>query len=159
MNDPKYAILHHTADASGGDQIARVNEYHRIRFGMLSRLGYYVGYHYLIERTGEVIKTREHDEEGAHTRGKNTESIGICLAGNFDLERPTEAQMNALDKLLGSLAIRYSVSEYTLAHHSDYADTHCPGWYFTSREWRLHLLEEKTSFLKRILIWLQLAER
>ena len=154
-NKPTYAILHHTADTSTGAQLRKVDEYHKLRFDMRSALGYWVGYHYFIERDGAVTQTRKDNEEGAHTKGLNLESLGICLAGNFDFEVPTEAQLNALLRLQENLAVAYGVSDFPVAYHFKYSDTHCPGLYFQGEEWRRLLLQNQLNFLQRLLSWIK----
>ena len=153
-NKPLYTILHHTGDTSLLPQLRKVDEWHRYRFGMFSKLGYWIGYHYFIERDGSLTQTRADNEEGAHTKGKNSESLGICLAGNFDIQRPTEAQIRALNKLLHDIEIVYSPAEFPLYHHSKFSDTHCPGAYFTTDGWKIHSLQRKLNYLQRLLLWI-----
>ncbi len=40
-----------------------------------------IGYHYVIRRNGEVEQGREHNVRGAHAKGYNDISLGICLIG------------------------------------------------------------------------------
>jgi len=154
-NKPTYAILHHTADTSKHRQLLKVNEWHKYKQFPESSLGYFVGYHFFIERSGVVIKTRHDHEEGAHTRGRNLDSLGIGLAGHFDFEVPTEAQLNALQLLLDNLAIKYGVTDFPILYHHKFADTHCPGNYFLGKEWAIFILKNKLSKLQLILIWLK----
>lgn len=154
-NKPQYAILHHTGDSSQLPQLSKVNTYHKLRFGMYSRLGYWVGYHYLIEKNGNTIQCRADNEEGAHTKGRNLKSIGIALAGNFDSEAPTEAQLNSLNILLTNLAIIYKTTKFPLYYHFTYSETHCPGHYFLSNDWQKIILKNKLNFLQQLLLWLK----
>lgn len=72
-----------------------------------------IGYHYVITRAGFVEVGREEQEVGAHVRGHNATSIGICLAGGVDESgkrvennfRPQ--QFIALGTLLRELRVRY----------------------------------------------------
>lgn len=43
-----------------------------------------IGYHYYIRKNGNVIITRALERIGAHARGFNSESIGICYEGGLD---------------------------------------------------------------------------
>lgn len=43
-----------------------------------------IGYHFVIRRNGDIEKGRELDTIGAHARGFNNRSIGICLVGGVD---------------------------------------------------------------------------
>jgi hypothetical protein len=40
-----------------------------------------IGYHYVIRRDGRVEEGRPSDVPGAHARGHNAESLGLCLVG------------------------------------------------------------------------------
>ena len=79
---------------------------------MICGLGWRViGYHYLIEADGSIVKGR--DGEGAHARGRN-DMVGICLIGN---DHFTEAQIASLLILLKGLGIKHIEP-----HHEQ-----CPG--------------------------------
>jgi len=71
-----------------------------------------VGYHYVIRRNGTVETGRPETAVGAHVKGHNSRSIGICLAGGLDAGgKPantfTAAQFAALGQLLDDLRKRY----------------------------------------------------
>ena len=99
MNIPEYLVIHHTTVDSYQNQYSTVNEYHKSLGFPISRLGQYCGYHKFIERNGAIITARHDDERGAHTIGSNERSIGVCLAGNFDISFPTQAQIKAVQEL------------------------------------------------------------
>jgi len=44
------------------------------------------GYHYYIRRDGSVLSTRPLEQPGAHVRGYNRHSVGICYEGGLDAE-------------------------------------------------------------------------
>ncbi|MBI2278163.1 MAG: N-acetylmuramoyl-L-alanine amidase [Dechloromonas sp.] len=56
-----------------------------------------IGYHYVIGRDGTVFTGRHVDEVGAHAKGYNQRSIGICLVG---LEAFSAAQWDTLAHLV-----------------------------------------------------------
>ena len=67
-----------------------------------------VGYHYYIERDGQLYPTRREAQVGIHARGYNANSIGICYEGGLDengkpADTRTPAQKAALIALLRSL--------------------------------------------------------
>lgn len=67
-----------------------------------------IGYHYYIARDGEVHAGRPLSQVGAHARGFNKHSIGICYEGGLDNDgRPTDTrtppQRTSLDQLLTHL--------------------------------------------------------
>lgn len=43
-----------------------------------------IGYHYYVLRDGTVVKTRALSLVGAHVKGLNAHSIGICYEGGLD---------------------------------------------------------------------------
>lgn len=53
-----------------------------------------VGYHYVIRRDGKLEEGRPLDQEGAHVRGHNAGSIGICLVGGTDADDRKLAEFN-----------------------------------------------------------------
>lgn len=155
-NIPDLVIIHHTADTYSGKQYQKINEYHRQRWNFKSELGSYVGYHWLIEKDGEMVKCRNMSEEAAHTRGHNTHSIGVALAGNFDEEYPTESQLNTLQTLLDYIFIdrRWKITD--IAFHKEFADTACPGKNFTEKYLIVELIKRATNIFRKIILWSQL---
>ena len=74
---------------------------HRDRFG-------FTGYHYYISRDGTVTQTRHEQLVGAHARGYNQHSLGICYEGGLDAngqpkDTRTWRQKRALLQLLKRL--------------------------------------------------------
>lgn len=57
------------------------------RNGMLE-----LGYHYVIERSGEARVVRPFTAQGSHTPGRNHDTIGIALAATIE-DKATEAQL------------------------------------------------------------------
>lgn len=72
----------------------------------------YIGYHFVIDTDGTVETGRAVGEVGAHVKGHNTGSIGICLVGGITAQGKnhgeyTEAQWKALHQLLRKLEAKY----------------------------------------------------
>lgn len=59
-----------------------------------------IGYHFLIYINGAVATGRHLDEIGAHVRGHNSRSIGICMIG---MDQFTAEQWVSLRTLVGGL--------------------------------------------------------
>ena len=114
-------IIHHAASA--GDVDAAVVHTWHLANGWSG-----IGYHYLIRMDGSVERGRPEDAVGAHAKGHNDDSIGICLAGNLDLVPPAPAQMLALVELVRDIQARYGT--LNLLRHSDVGSTACPGRHF-----------------------------
>lgn len=61
----------------------------------------HIGYHFVIETTGEIFTGRGLDEIGAHALHFNAHSLGICMVGGLEREaRYTPAQWKALKNLV-----------------------------------------------------------
>lgn len=75
-----------------------------------------IGYHYVITRDGEKQFGRGESIAGAHARGYNSESIGICLVGGINDKGDADAnytlyQYNALSCLLDEMLVKYPCAE------------------------------------------------
>ncbi len=138
----KSFIIHHTGGSNkkpladtAHHTFSMVNSYHKERFKKFkSKLGYYIGYHYYIEKSGVVTQGRAVNEVGAHTYGYN-QHIGVCLAGNFDRDietansHPTKKQLESLRELYNDLVKRNIIEENKrgIWFHRDIANKTCPG--------------------------------
>lgn len=130
---PIAIVCHHSAVSRDVNpkQFKAIDNYHKGLWHARSSLGFYGGYHYLIEPDGEVKQYRKENEQGIHAKGWNDKSIGVCLSGNFQKEEPTEAQLKALFKLLDKIISRHGMTEEDVFGHKEKTIfTHCPGKYF-----------------------------
>lgn len=123
MATPLYIIVHHTAVSynKNPDQFKATNQYHKEQGYSLSSLGFYCGYQYEINKEGKVYQARKDDEKGAHTIGRNLDSIGVSLDGNFDLEMPTENQIKSLISLVKQKMAQYAIPIEKVVPHRFYA--------------------------------------
>ena len=133
-NVPKWLIVHHTGGAAADPRadtshhtFEMVNEYHRRLWNFRSSLGHFIGYQYFIDKAGKVTQGRADTDEGAHCLGRNRDSIGICLAGNFDVTDPTKKQEQALRDLLLSLSVKYSIPVSNIVPHRRFSNKSCYG--------------------------------
>ncbi len=90
------------------------------------------GYHYVIKRDGTLQSGRDQDEPGAHCKGFNDRSIGICLIGGVDAEgnpeaNYTEAQWDMLEMTLQGLLPAYP-DVAVVGHNELHRDNTCPGF-------------------------------
>ena len=90
-----------------------------------------IGYHYYIERDGQLYQTRDENEIGIHARHYNAHSLGICYEGGLDekgnsADTRTPAQRATLIALLRSLKIDYPNAE--IMGHCELEGVHkaCP---------------------------------
>ncbi len=147
--------MHHTADASSGPQLEKINAYHQKKFNLQSATGSFVGYHYFIEQDGRVYQTRPDTEEGAHTKGQNFSSSGIALAGNFDYNRPTGGQTLALVKIIDKLIKTYQIPATEIYPHRKFRPTSCYGLQLSDEWARQQYRDFLAANLNHILVILQ----
>lgn len=75
--------------------------------------GYYTtGYHFYIRKDGTITQHRPLNEKGAHCKGWNSHSIGVCYEGGYDnkwkpADTRTEKQKAALRRLIDWLLRRF----------------------------------------------------
>lgn len=83
--------------------------------GMHRRRGFDgCGYHYYIRRDGRICSMRPVEKVGAHARGFNAHSIGVCYEGGLDengrnADTRTEAQKHSLRVLIRVLAADFGI--------------------------------------------------
>lgn len=122
----KRIIVHHTGTVKDRDMSAReAHLLHKYEFEWAG-----IGYHYMIRKNGLIEAGRPENLTGAHAYGNNKDSVGIALAGNFELADPTDAQIESLVKLVAGLRNKYSLPIWekgVVIGHRDVNDTKCPG--------------------------------
>ena len=90
-----------------------------------------------MEKNGEVIQTRSDTEQQAHVKGYNLDSIGIGVAGHFDYERPTFAQITAIKNLILNKMTEYSIHPSNVFGHRVFTNNKtCPGLLWPESEIR-----------------------
>lgn len=119
-------IVHCTATPEGRDvTVAEIDRWHRAR-GFKC-----IGYHLVVYRDGTVAEGRPVAMEGAHCKGHNAHSIGVCYVGGVarDGHTPkdtrTPAQREALRRVVTELRERYGARVYG---HRRFAAKACPSF-------------------------------
>ena len=134
MRDINKIILH-CSDSDFGDA-AVIHEWHLQRG--FSKIGYhyvitncYKSYQSLKDRIpdmnddGAIEYGRSVEKIGAHCRGQNTDSLGICLIG---VNTFTSAQIKTLYDLLLKLYLRYKISPENIFGHYEFSNKKsCPN--------------------------------
>lgn len=59
-----------------------------------------IGFNFLVGGDGAVYVGRNWNTIGAHTKGYNQNSIGICFIGNFETDEPKPQQLDAALQLI-----------------------------------------------------------
>jgi N-acetylmuramoyl-L-alanine amidase len=133
----KWIVIHHSATARGGagafDRMHREKGWDEL------------GYHFVVGNGSDTLDGQvevgprwRKQKWGAHAKTPdnryNDFGIGICLVGNFDVNRPSWRQMDAVAKLVAHLQRTYKIpAERVIGHGTvrtfDHAGTStaCPG--------------------------------
>ena len=120
-------VIHHSA-SSPDTTVEDIHRWH------LARGWSGIGYQYYIKGDGSVWEGRPEWTQGAHAyqdaqHEANTDGIGICLGGNFEINGPTDEQMQSLALLIMDIRTRYQ--NIPVIGHNEVQATSCPGKYFT----------------------------
>jgi N-acetylmuramoyl-L-alanine amidase len=126
-----HLVLHHTGYRStriGGTSVeAQSRHLREIERWHLDRGFLGIGYHFVISPTGRIFRGRPVDRMGAHVEGHNRGTVGICLMGDFERERPTVAALAALAAVRTRLVP--GATGLPLVGHREHSGqaTLCPG--------------------------------
>jgi peptidoglycan hydrolase-like amidase len=137
-------VVHHTAVAVAGDKRSGVERVRAIySYHAQSRGWGDVGYNYLIDEEGQIYEGKAGGKYvvAGHAYCHNVNTIGVALLGNFEVEKPSQDQMKALQWLIDDLADEYDVDlddnatyhgetySSPILGHGDLLSTSCPGFY------------------------------
>ena len=89
-----------------------------------------IGYHFVVYTDGTIVTGRHLDEMGAHVRGRNDDSLGICMIGT---DAFSQAQWVALATLIKSMATLYPNAKVS-GHRDNSPDLNGDGQ-VTRNEW------------------------
>ena len=124
MRKIKEIIIHCSATKEGRNfTVADIDRWHRER-GMRS-----IGYHFVIYRDGSIHVGRPVEEIGAHCKGHNAISIGVCYIGGLSKKgKPkdtrTRDQKASMQALIEQLKEEYPLA--TIHGHNEFAAKDCP---------------------------------
>jgi hypothetical protein len=146
-HDVNHCLIHHAASSNSNTDY--INVVRNIYLLHTQTNGWDdIGYNFVVAQDGSIFEGREHQNidstdnvKGAHFCGKNSNTMGICVLGNYQDKQPTPASIKSLEHLLtwkcdkdginalGETAHPVSTSP-KLAHiagHQDGCATACPG--------------------------------
>ncbi len=136
VNKPKILIFHHSAIKD--ITVEKIDKLHK-------KKGWQgIGYHYFISKDGTIYEGRPEGAEGAHTIGKNRESIGICVEGNLEEEEMTLNQIVSIENLSLYLCLKYDIRD--IMQHKDFANTLCPGKNFPIDEIKKSVIDSIKNY-------------
>lgn len=130
QHTPMKMTVHHSAgspshtDANVLGQISGwENDHVKRGFGRM-------GYHWVINGLGSVVEGTGTELVGSHTGANNRGNVGICLAGNFDKQEPTDKMLASLVGLMSYVGARYDMDTRSpdfVRGHEHYTRKACPG--------------------------------
>ena len=119
-------VVHHSASPQDWT-LERISDAHKDRgFSEVSRTN--AGYHYVVEADPVRVRLgRAINQVGAHAKGNNSHSIGVCVIGSYEGEEsPSPEQWAAATSLCADLLRQFP--EAKLYGHKERGPTLCPGF-------------------------------
>ena len=130
-------IIHCTAT----EYYLPVKKTHLFKWHVVERGFKDIGYHYVIDQCGNIIRCRPVAEVGAHCKGHNSKSIGICYVGGLKNDMPADTrtleQKESLHQLIQGLCITFPIIKIT--GHDEYSNKSCPC--FDAKKEYSHLIK------------------
>lgn len=121
-------ILHCTATfASQKVTMADIKRWHVAENGWED-----VGYHFVIDQQGNVHQGRDINKQGAHCKGFNQMSVGICYIGGLDdetgspMDTRTPAQRSAMMVLVKDIMRKCGLRIEHVHCHNEFSKRSCP---------------------------------
>jgi N-acetyl-anhydromuramyl-L-alanine amidase AmpD len=108
------------SDVPDHDNIETVRKWH------LDKKWTDIGYHFFINKKGEVFTGRDIKVAGAHCRKQNLSSIGICVSGRKEFN---DKQFSALYFLVKNLMETYKIKRTEVYPHNYFSPIKtCPNF-------------------------------
>lgn len=138
--ETNYIIIHHT-EVRGRHDVNEVHQWH------LNKGWAGIGYHYYIDKDGQIFEGRPRDTWGAHVKSHNGDSIGVCFEGHFDKEKMNEKQLEAAVLLISVLSLAYGNAAIR-GHRNFNPAKSCPGKNFPMKELLDRIKTQKQRFMR-----------
>lgn len=119
-SDIQYLVVH--CSDTPDDEAIGAPEIHQMHLGF----GWHgVGYHRVINRSGEIEHGRPDYWQGAHVLGHNEISLGVCLIGRTNF---TDLQFESLEHVLRLWRKTYPSAAICGHRDFSYTDKTCPNF-------------------------------
>lgn len=134
---PHRVIIHHSfTEDSGSVSWSAIRRYH-VEVNNWSDIGYHLG----IERIGDHLEAligRPWNVRGAHAAGNNSDSLGVCVVGNFDDVPPPPHVMDFAARNVAVICDMFGIATAVVLGHRelDGVTKSCPGRRFDMEEFR-----------------------
>ena len=127
MRDLNRIILHCAATREGKDfSVDTIREWHVNGRGWSD-----IGYHWVIRLDGSIEVGRPLEKSGAHTKGHNKDSVGVCYIGGCDADGKPKDTMNPEQEKAWRmivLSLRTLYGDLTIHGHNEFAKKACPSF-------------------------------
>lgn len=139
--DVKYLVWHCSATKSDQDI-----GYEEIRYWHVDLNGWSdIGYAFIVRRDGSIELGRDLDKDGdvfeeigAHVKGFNSVSVGMCWVGGYDgIDNRTEAQKRTMKSITKMMHVWYPKA--IIQGHNDFPNVKksCPS--FDIKKWLIEI--------------------
>ena len=127
MRDVNKIIIHCSATREGqAFSVDTIKQWH------LARGWSDIGYHYIVHLDGSISYGRDVSKIGAHTKGHNTGSIGVCYIGGVEADGKTPKDTRTPEQkesLLELIKVLKKLNSNAVVHgHCDFASKACPSY-------------------------------
>ena len=133
---PSSIVVHHTGVARNGKiglerKLQNLQSFSQSRAPVGARVKPPwpdIPYHFYIDMTGRIGEARDPAFAGdSNTKYDLDGHIQVVVEGDFEKEKPSKAQLEALAGVLLWLSARWNVPVERISMHKDNAETDCPG--------------------------------
>lgn len=128
MREIKKVILHCAATREGKDIDAKtIKRWHTAPPRSWSD----IGYHFVIKLDGTIERGRPIYRAGAHTKGHNADSVGVCYVGGLDSQgQPKDTMTAEQERSFRALyaALCMVFQDPTLHGHNEFSTKACPSF-------------------------------
>ena len=125
MRDINKLIIHCSYTREGQDiSVDTIRRWHVMERGWSD-----IGYHFVIDIDGNLHEGRDVKRTGAHTKGYNKDSIGICYVGGCDENLNPKDTRTKFQKETLTTIIKYWKTLYpnaTVHGHNEFSEKDCP---------------------------------
>ena len=128
MREINKIIVHCSATREGENfDVAEIRKWHVEGRGWSD-----IGYHFYIDLHGEIHKGRDIAKIGAHCKGHNRNSIGICYCGGVEADGKTPKDTRNTEQKEALLAVLRTLKAMfpnaVIHSHNDFANKACPSF-------------------------------
>ncbi|GAA4707511.1 N-acetylmuramoyl-L-alanine amidase [Promicromonospora umidemergens] len=129
-------FVHHSVTTQlspGASVAAEEQEMRQLEAVGQSRFSSGISYNVVIFPSGRAYQGVSFHRRGTHTGGRNSKARSICLAGNYETHKPTDAQIATAHAIYDDGQGKWWRTRAPLRGHRDVSQTACPGRHLYSR--------------------------